>query len=366
MPGRVRSLNYGVYTGTIRYIHGGGDDPESVSLGGVTTGDIVGDYGQPHPFTLERFKLNPGTITGQAEVFPVYHFTGYPYANQSSAGVHLAGSPISDVEAATNVIAATNPSRAEVSVPNFIAELKDLPSMLHLKGQSHHSKRRSQSVVEQNFGWDLLFRDLASIFDFTGQVDRRVKESNNLHAKGGLRRMRTTYDGGGSEVDENVYFHSFEFVVRGHVNKQTRCKQWVTVRWLPDAVDIPDAADMLALARRTVHGWSLDSNAIASVIWEAVPWSWFSDYFSNVGTFLRASNNSVGATPICCVMTHVRTEHTQVVEFVPPGISCSPSSSILESKQRVLQSAGITATQPFLTTKQLLTLSSIAVSLGTK
>jgi hypothetical protein len=251
-----------------------------------------------------------------------------------------------------------------VSVPNFLFELKDIPEMLYLKGVKL-AQRRGNSVAEQNFAWGALIDDLKKLTDFTGQVNNRVKELNALHSSRGLRRKRTVFDATAKATDENVYFHSFEVVCRGRVEKHTSHKIWVSVRWEPDHVNIPSADELVSLARRVVHGWSVDSGTIGSVIWQATPWSWFSDYFFNMGDFLKASRNSVGAIPFCCVMEQLETNHQQVIEFTSPGITGHPSKSSFVQKNRTLATAGLTATMPFLSAQQLTTLAGIAANLKT-
>jgi len=317
-----------------------------------------------HPFSLYRYTLKPGTISGQATVFPVYSFSGFPYINQSQAASHLdVGSSLDYTAEATKAMAKTNPSRADVSVPNFLFELKDIPEMLHLKGIRYHEKSKGNSVAEQNFGWGALIGDLQRLTDFTGQVNKRVKELKALHSRRGLRRKYTALNETHVAVDENVYFHSFEVVARGHVQKKTTRRVWVSVRWETDDVTLHPDDELTSLARRVVHGWTPDSGTIGADIWEATPWSWFADYFLNVGDFMKASKNSVGATPACCVMDHQTTHHEQVVEFTSDGIGCSPSASVYETKNRVLGTAGIRATMPFLSASQLTTLSGIAANL---
>lgn len=366
---RYRTLVLPDFTGYVTNLYGGAPSPRTVGTGNSLTVDIVGDKANDHPFSAEHYTLNPGWLSGQATVFPVFHFDEYPFGNQDQAMSHLSvadsgghTSP-SSAEAATSVIAATNPSRPDVSVPNFLLELREIPEALHRKGQRYASKPHS-SAVEFNFGWDLLFKDVRKMIDYTSSVNNRVKELNSLYSSGGLRRRRNLFNGKARTVLENEYFHSFEVAVGGSVLKTTSKKVWVTVRWEPDAsVPIPSADELISLARRVVHGWSLDSGNIGSVIWEAIPWSWFSDYFFNIGAFLNASRNSVGAIPRCCVMEETISRNLQRIEFISDGISANPSSSTYISRTRTLGVAEITATQPFLTTKQLTTLSSIILGL---
>jgi hypothetical protein len=66
-------------------------------------------------------------------------------------------------------------------------------------------------------------------------------------------------------------------------------------------------------------------------------------------------------------MEHSRTEQHQIVDVAvtyPGFVNASPGSFVYETKSRVLATAGLSTTVPFLSARQLVTLSSIAISLG--
>jgi hypothetical protein len=90
------------------------------------------------------------------------------------------------------------------------------------------------------------------------------------------------------------------------------------------------------------------------------------DYFLNLGDYLDGHRNGVGAmAKVGCVMTHRKTVWKQKVTIsAPASVRPSPGWYTYEQKFRVLASAGLTATVPFLSGRQLVTLSSIAQSLG--
>jgi hypothetical protein len=56
-------------------------------------------------------------------------------------------------------------------------------------------------------------------------------------------------------------------------------------------------------------GLTLES--VPSAAWELLPWSWFADYFGNVGQTLTASSNHVGTQPPKgCIMSYYNVTHT--------------------------------------------------------
>lgn len=227
--------------------------------------------------------------------------------------------------------------------------------------------KTGNSVAEVNFGWLSLGRDLFAILDFGREVDLRVAQLRNSYRSGGSRVSRTIWSGGVTSQSNTQTFHSTEGSVQGYFKYSTYTKVWATCRWIPDNPTLPSASDLLSTARRTVHGWDFSAGGIGSALWEALPWSWLSDYFFNVGTFLNASRNTVGITPHNpCRMVHSISSKQQIITFCSSYFKASPSSATYETKDRYVGSPSITllASQPFLTAQRLTTLLGIANNFG--
>jgi hypothetical protein len=332
--------------------------------------DTVGNKNAPNPLSITRKKYKvPGTVTGGVKGIDVYSFDRNPFTNQGFSDTALAlSAPPTAAAAMTQMMASTNPSRADVSVPNFIFELGELPQLLHLNGKAHHKSKPRSSAVDYNFGWDLLFKDISRLVDYTSLVDKRVKELNALYSKRGLRTSRTVDTVTVTQVNAPTTFNSFVASVGGFVTQTTSRRTWASCQWRPDnPIDIPDAADLVRKARQVVHGWDFSGGGIASTIWEAIPWSWLSDYWLNVGDYFKSQRNAVGAhATMGCVMTHVRNEQYQTVTNVTARFQATAGSYTFETKSRVLATAGLSASWPFLSAKQLVTLLSIVQSVTSR
>lgn len=228
------------------------------------------------------------------------------------------------------------------------------------------TKKIATDNLAIQFGWAPFLSDLWRIATFSDSVQRRKKELNRLHSGKGLKRRVQLQLTRQEYVDEHVLLMTNPWCeVVGKV-KDTNSR-WATCRWKPTELSpLPDN-DYEIL--RMVSGFNL--NALASNLWEAIPWTWLVDYFTNVGDVVASSNNAAHAALVSCmVMSHSRTEwSTAGLEgafgFEGSKISISPSSFLYESKSRLngIDSVPtIEATLPMLSGAQLSILGSLVTS----
>jgi len=328
--------------------------------------DIVGEPDLPHPLDIFHDEYQQVGVINTKNPHDFAVMVNYPFDNQGFYGGHSVDPSVpNDTATITDVMAKTNPSRPEVSLPQFIAELRDIPAMLHLKGKKTIEGLPRSSAIEYNFGWSPLIQDLLKMADFTGQVDRRLQELEGLHSNNGLSRSRTVFRETVLSREPNTAFQTaWSHSVGGFVTYRNDTRKWGSVNWIPTVPFKGTRGELQSLARLMVHGWDASPGALASTLWELIPWSWFSDYFFNVGDYLAANRNGVGAVAqMACVMHHKRTVATQVLTSVSNNCIATAGTHVIDQKSRVLATAGITATMPFLSIGQLVTMSSLASSL---
>jgi hypothetical protein len=335
--------------------------------------DTVDGTRNPHPLWMERLEyLSVGTYSGEDLSFPGGHYYEWPFTNQGFQASHVSyGNPDPrysqfQVDAyVTGVRAHTNPSRPEVSVPNLLYELKDIPEMLHLKGKEHAKSHPSNSAVEHNFGWNLLFQDLTRLLNFTAMVDKRVKEINGLYKNGGLHTGQKISDLVFQERRDGIELNSIPYIT-AYVLGTTHDHTWGSARWKPDSVDIPSAEELRSKIGFAIHGWDVSAGGLASTIWEALPWSWFVDYLGTVGDFLQGSRNAIGASATdLCIMRHIKTRWHSFPTAVTSGYTVKPGIFEFHDKVRQLGTPSpFAGSLAFLGTKQLVTLSSIAFNIA--
>lgn len=355
--------------------------------------DIIGDYGQPHPLSVYHDAFDRvGTLTTRPGIDAFATHTNWAFENQAFYGGHNIDPVLpSDTAVITETMAKTNPSRPEVSLPQFIGELRDIPAMLHLKGlrlgETNPGKRYGyrnyetfeisrgrvrrrgdidNSAIEQNFGWLPLIQDLLAMADFTAHVDRRLVELEALHSKKGLSRGHTSFSTQVWNREPDTYFNSsWGAIVIGFVTYTGSVRKWGSVNWIPEVPFNGTKGELKSLARHLVHGWDRSPGALASTMWELIPWSWFIDYFGNIGDYLAANRNGANAlASMGCVMKHQKTVAQQVITGASSHIITSAGRHTIDQKSRVLATAGLSSTVPFLSIRQLVTMSSLAQSLG--
>lgn len=284
---------------------------------------------------------------------------------------HLSLSFTSEAEAMTRALARSNPSRAVVSIPNFVHELKDLPGMFRdivaiksqLKRLSWRAtpKQVANHYLAHQFGWVPLVNDIRNLLNFTEVVDRRVNELERLYSRGGLKR-RIQLDQDTKElVGSNEFIHSITGrVLTAKRQRITTGRRWATVRWYPTSLPksrTPESTRQLA--KELVLGL----HRLSPVqVWNAVPWTWLADWTSNVGDFLQANDNTIPCAhgPVN-LMTYRKTTETWVRTDSYTTVSGGIGTRTFEQKNRSIGGSALTAYLPFLSGRQLSILGALAI-----
>lgn len=300
-----------------------------------------------------KHTLNGGLVRTYSNLVPLRF--GVPGSSNCVRPSSLSGTP-SYAEIGTKVVADTNPSRPHVSIPNFLFELRELPHLLKTE-YGPIIKRLSGTNLTWHFGLVPLASDLLSIFDFSGEVEKRRIELLNIK-KSGVRRKRnhsiiSASSNGGFETMQSLggtiqYRHSNTSSVRS----------WGYCEWRATS-NFPKT-DFEMRARLKTAALGLRINAYTA--WEAIPWSWLVDWCSNVGDFLIAGQNFVGAEP-GVILAMQETTHETVwypdsnVKPALPNVVCK---KVTKTRRRIA-APSLVAKLPALSAKQLSILGSIAV-----
>lgn len=189
------------------------------------------------------------------------------------------------------------PGKPKVQSSVFIAELRDLPRMLQAKAYAHRNLGKHYLNVQ--FGWLPFLSDVRKMIQTYHQMDRIMKNTIHLNGKW-IRR------GGSVQTSESLRPFSsngtwgfapgtvgFEDPSKIRVEglDLSQEKIWFVGRfryYIPNLERKMKNPAFRANFIRKVYGLTITP----ADLWEAMPWSWLIDYFSNVGDVM--SNISSG------------------------------------------------------------------------
>lgn len=358
------------------------NDSASSMLTRETSIDTVGEPNEDHPLTIEffdnsRFLFLDGVNNGSGGSYQKF-VNWQPTAAIASVS-HLSTSIPSVGARATTLQARTNPSREEVSIPNFIHELKDLPGMYKdimafktrlktfrsLRGGARTS---SNYLLSTQMGWIPLISDLRKLAQFQNLVDKRVQELNRLYSSKGLKRRQKLYSEIVSSQEDIFADTSLGINIRVRKYTTTVTESWGTIRWRPTSVPKDfKRQDLGRVARRLVLG--LHHNGIDAVqAWNAIPWTWLADWFGNVGEYLEAHRNVIPAQPDapCNIMRRdVTYEAWERLDGFNTIIGASGIRK-LTTKRRSLSSGSLSVSLPFISKRQWSILGALAIQRKTR
>jgi hypothetical protein len=283
-------------------------DPPFVANGSCTHGieedcsDFVGNPNGVNSFVkrtrITHYPLLNGQLFDGNGVL-AHDFVGFPIADQAipfDPTAHwgaITGIDLNNF--AWAILAGTNPNVPHVSVPTVIGELKDLPSLIKVRGDGFLKK-----VAQAHLSWRWALRpmlsDLRKLCNFARAFDNRLMELYSLRDGRVMRRRCHLGNAKARTTNEtNHWFHAgYGVLLQGTFQRFYTKEVWGTAQWKldPDSV-LPQLGfgPLSNLANRLNYG--ITSHEALAAAWELTPWSWLADWFSNIGDVIAATNNSV-------------------------------------------------------------------------
>jgi len=292
------------------------------------------EYGKrdvANALSIYHIKTQFPLLFGQRIVSGVLdrEFIGFPIGNNTVAPTDprtVFGTPsVAQLSSdAWEILAKTNPSRPHVNVPAAIGELQDLPRLVKGWGDSI-----IRDIAQGNLSWRWavkpMISDVRKLANFTKTANQRLKQLERLkHGKVMRRRCNLGAQTVASGPTRSL-IHSEGATIYAFARSVSEYQKWGSAEWkiLPDSV-LPqlDDVELDRFNRRVALG--ITTHGALEAAWELTPWSWFIDWFSNVGDMLAATNNSVGCTwGRICVM---RTSYSRTTyDLDPVGTSSWPT-----------------------------------------
>lgn len=353
-----------------------------------TCTDVVGNPFGENPFSLTRNELvTPCTMTGGTGS---YYYKDYACAYSRSGG---GSAPISNTTGTfrdrTQATAAMQPSSPLVELPNFAFELKDIPDMLRHAvdrcrrlqfaanrvgygnaGKTLHrdvlryanSSNLAEDYLNLHFGWVPFFSDLSSILGLTQWTERRQRALNKLRRNGYIRTTAQLGSRTGSGTSRQTLESSPAVGLGGTLVSKYIDTKWVSAKWIGDPVKFGEA---LNSDRRAFLNAALGMDFNVVQLWNAIPWSWLTDWFVNVDAILTLKGNRQGIRfHSACEMHHEIWESTCTPDPNPVVSTSGPAVHVLEKKTRTPFSPSLTRTSysNILNDSQLTTLAALKVT----
>lgn len=299
----------------------------------------------------------------------------YPQYIRYAGETHLSlPSMPSAAASVADLLARTSPSRPEYAPLTMLQDLVDVPKMLHEAGnffkRGRGGKFRAPSLKDGAsaylgglFGWVPLVEDITKVLEVHEHIDKRVQELKRLYSSKGLKRRIRLGTWGNASVTFPVMESYPVLFIATALSTQTVAERWGTVRWNPaDTFPgySPDNAEIIQRARDAVGGITTEGTFQGA--WEVLPWTWLSDWGTNVKNYVLAHSNTVPATPSHVnVMTKTTTIRRPTVLSITPGYEWHPESYTYISKERYVGSAALDAHIPMLDMSRLSILAALAI-----
>lgn len=270
--------------------------------------------GNDHPF-FSVHKSITGSIIDTLVPTADHNFTAMPSALYNQSASFLEGD-FPPASAMVRLLAHTNPATPQMNLPNILWELRDLPDMIRQGGRIADAIRRRRpwkklirpgSILRDTasanlalqFGWLPFLSDMWAIANLQPKIDRTKEKLNKLHSGKGLR-AGMSFGSRSEKSTANVTLWSVGGIFIEAPMEITRTtSMWGIAKWKPQATSSLPNSD--AEFTRRALGLTIDSITIN--VWESLPWSWLIDYFTDVGSLLKAGNHAIAIPISGCVMT---------------------------------------------------------------
>lgn len=326
----------------------------------VLNGTTPGIGSSPPPKGHVDNPLGSGVI-----VAPPDPLTPYPSPNG-----------LAESAMAWKILAETNPSAPIVSMPTMMAELKDLkelPLRVRDWGGSLLAKV-AQGHLTWRWAIKPLMRELATCFNFAEASERRFRELWNLSQNGKGYKLRKRVGLGRSTattVTNSVLRHSEGFLLNYRRTRTDTIEEWGSSQWgVSDTSVLPKKreADYVEKLRKLTFDtfYGLTSYEYLATAWELCPWSWFIDWFSDVGDIINGANNTIGLnwSSVCWMRKITSRYDYELITALPTGYSVSgvPFEAMVRKERRVVSPAIAVSPSflPVLTNSQWSILGSLA------
>jgi len=243
-------------------------------------------------FYTDHFHAHGGGISGQ-DGSTSYSNWPSQWVNENYNPIrHNPGNAVPSVAwMSTELFARARPDSPIFDMPRMIGELKDLPGMVKNVGSRFLNQGLPYAVGHANlsyqFGWKPLFEDAIRLTHFQDAVQKRFDELKAFgEVKKGTRRVSLySNTSSNSYTDDMDYWHMT-------VSNLKIDRVWGYTRWTTTSTFPQLDRDLWALAQKSALAYDPNTGITGKGAWNLIPWTWMSDWFLNVGSYLEACRNT--------------------------------------------------------------------------
>jgi len=264
-----------------------------------------------------------------------------------------------------------NPRRPHTDLPLFLFELREFPGMLRDLGRVLQGRISPGDVpgghLAYEFGWRPLFSDLNSLLGLRRAIKARARYLSALEGGKSIFRRRLTSNRLIQDTVSPTPYTAYNvgpstnpWALRAKVKTTEYLDVWFTARAklrdpIPSFVDLPN--------RALRHAYGLTPRP--DLVWNAIPWSWLTDWYTNFGDMLEATDALQHLrVQDMCIMAHSTVESRLIDVEVKSGLSYTESVLYTEYKQRSVSTSPTShlVATPFLNGRQQSILGSLVTS----
>lgn len=346
---RIRTRAYGeAQTGSVVRTIPSGEivyQDEYTSQGFQLTEDIIGSSW--NFFSSESVDYVGSTLTGRNTYGPSWYseFNNYPSTVRQLKPDYGVENLPSFEQLRLSAISSSNPNNDDGNLTNFIIELAELPALVKSLGTDALQYLRSRDLLKSfananlalQFGILPMLSDAIGLAKFSGNVSKRLKQISDVRQYGGLVTEKRIGQYISDRTKDNFVFCSNGAFISGQLLDQTICEVWAAIKWVYDpsqsVVDLLNPDKSNDIAKSLALGGLLTYDI--SDLWEIIPFSWFVDYFTNIGKIADASNNIIGLKPTKGIMMRKYSNFRAHASYSDKNISLSAggSTAVLKTRQ---------------------------------
>lgn len=282
--------------------------------------------------------------------------------------------PHDDRSLALTTLANANPNLPDISVPNVLFELRELPSLIKDSGSTALSflrgkigpKAFASANLQAQFGYSPMVQDALKLGQLSKSIDNRLQMMQLLKKHGRINKKKRLGEYYDRSVSRRHTFESGSVYLAVDIENDTTTSVWGISEWVLDSplrsplftsqsngVDrflnevanlipntVTDNSVSADAGTRGVAARSLTGTLRYSLtdLWNVLPWSWCVDYFTNTGDLIAASDNRLGLRPnalAICKHTRAFRSHAATSNVTPTrNATLSAGRNFSEIKQR--------------------------------